>query len=434
MRWVRHFPGAWAAKGDNTLETATIEPNLRRLRALAGIAQWGSVRQAAKELHLTQPTVTRAVQKLERELGVHLFDRSAHGMHQTELGALAARRAVRALGQLAWAERELGEHCLPDDAPRRPTHHLAHALTHRHLQALIAAADCGTLSAAAGRLGLSQPAVTQALNDLERQVGAPLLLRAGRGLAATTAGEILIRRGKLALAEIAALASDIAERRGTIMGRIRVGVLPLSGTLLVPRAVSRLLGQYPELRVCLVEGSYDTLLQALRCGDVDLIAGPLRIPCPAADIAQERLFDGTLSVIARKGHPLEKRDRLSLSDLGAWDWVLPRRGTPAYHMIGQTMREAGLAMPANPIESNGLAAIRALLIESDRLAMISRHQIYFEQRDGLLCVLPVELGKTSRPIGIATRADAAHPAGVLALLEHLRTVSRGCLLAGQGRP
>lgn len=391
------------------------------------MAKWGGVRRAAEKLHLTQPTVTRAVQKLEGELGELLFERTPQGMRETPVGTIVAIRATRALAHLTQVENELLS-CHTPGPRRHPVHYLSHTLTYRHLQALIATAGLGAQSAAATYLQVSQPAINQALGDLEQLVGKPLLLRASSGMTPTTAGEILIRRGKLALAEIAALSGDIAGRAGIIQGCVKVGVLPLSGTLLVPHAVGRLLEEHGSLQVSLLEGSYDTLLQELRCGDLDLIVGPLRTPCPAIDVVQERLFDATLSVIARKGHPLEKRNALTLPELSAWGWVLPRRGTPAYSMIERIMRDSGVPMPVNPIESNGLATIRALLVGSNRLSMISRHQIYFEERDGLLCVLSVELHDTARPIGITTRVDGAPSAGVSALLKHLRAVNRASLL------
>jgi LysR family transcriptional regulator of gallate degradation len=410
-----------AVQGDSKLEIASIEPNLRRLRTFASVVRCGSVRSAAQSLHLTQPAVTRAVQKLELELGLSLFERTTRGMRETPFGGIVAARTARAFAHLEAAEGEL-VHLWTGACANRPAIHLANVLTHRHLQALIATFDFGTQSAAAAQLQLSQPAVTQALNDLENHVGAALLLRASTGMAATAAGEILIRRGKLALAEITAVGQDIAERLGVIAGQVTVGVLPLSGTLLVPRAVSQLLQEHPGLRVTLVDGSYDALMQGLRCGDIDAIVGPLRHPVPSGDIVQERLFDGTLSVIARKEHPLAARRDLTLAELNDWGWVLPGRRTPARRIMERVMRDAGLAMPANPIESNGLATVRALLIESDRLTMISRHQIYFEESAGLLGVLPIDLHETTRPIGITTRADASHSAGVLAFFSHLREV------------
>ncbi|WP_158515199.1 LysR family transcriptional regulator [Bordetella sp. H567] len=411
------------------MQPPTLEPNLRRLRAFVGVVREGSVHRAADLLHLTQPTVTRAIQKLERDIGQPLFERTSTGMTATAIGLAAARRAQRALGYLQAAADELAR--MPEAtagcAPR-----IAHALTSRHLQALIALSDHGTQSAAAAALSLSQPAITQALSDLERLVGTPLLLRTSRGMAATAAGEVLLRRGKLALAEIDACASDIAAHLGTITGTVAVGVLPICGTLLVPRAVNRLLRDHPHLRIVLVDGPYDTLLHKLRDGRLDVIVGPLRPPSPAGDTRQEALFEGALSVIARQGHPLAARRGLTLAELSRCEWVLPARETPARAIIERVMARAGLPMPDNPVEANALATLRALLMESDRLAMISRHQIYFEERGGMLAVLPIDLPDTARAIGMTVRADAHPPAGVQSLLEHLRVAAREPLLAGSG--
>jgi DNA-binding transcriptional LysR family regulator len=424
---------------------------MRRLRAFVGVVQEGSVHRAAETLHLTQPTVTRAIQKLEADIGHPLFERTSTGMTATPIGLTAARRAARALAYLQAAEDELA--ALPKVAGDRRQHQqhqggpqwtrssppriagsgsaprIAHALSSRHLQALIALSDHGTHSAAAAALRLSQPAITQALNDLEGLAGRPLLLRTSRGMAATAAGEILLRRGKLALAEITACGSDIAELLGSITGTVTVGVLPICGTLLVPRAVNRLLREHGDLRVILVDGPYETLLHKLRYGQLDVIVGPLRDPKAAGDIRQEALFDGALSIIARKGHPLSHRRGLTLAEVARCQWVMPSRETPARAIIERVMAQAGLPMPDKPVEANALATLRALLMESDRVAMISRHQIYFEERNGMLAVLPIELTDTARSIGMTVRADAHPPAGVQSLLEHLRAAAQEQLLA-----
>jgi DNA-binding transcriptional LysR family regulator len=242
-------------------------------------------------------------------------------------------------------------------------------------------------------------------------------------MVATGFGELLVRRAKLAFSEIAAAGTDIAARVGSIIGRVAVGMLPLSGALLTSRAINLLLREHPDLQVTVVDGTYESLLQALLCGDIDVIVGGLHYPAPR-EVLQERLFIDALSVVARKGHPLAARPALSVRELAGWEWIIPRRGTPARTRFDGVMSEAGLKLAANAIESNALLAVRALLMESDRLAVISRHQIHFEEFAGLLAVLPVRLDGTAIHIGARTRADASLSAGVQALLRHLRDVSR----------
>lgn len=402
-----------------SLTRARIKLNMRQLRALIAVARNGTVHRAAEALHLTQPAVTRAVLEFERELGFVLFERTTKGMLLTELGTILFERAVRALGHLESAEHELAD----VGVMRRSVAGLASKVTHRHLHTVIAVAEHLTETMAAQHLNVSQPSVTQALRDFERIVEAPLFLRTVRGMLATRAGEIVIRRAKLMFVEMAAARDDIGIKLGTVDGHIVVGALPLASTLLVPRAVTLLLKEYPKLRVTMMEGAYDSLLEALRCGDVDLLVGVLRYPAPANDILQERLFEDLLSIVVRKGHPLTAARRLELADVIGAEWVLPYKAAPSRKAFEQVLNAAGLRIPDNVIESNALVTLRGLLMQSDRLSVSSRSQIHYEELHGMLEVLPIDMRGSERPIGITIRADAKRSPGLNALMEHLRTVS-----------
>jgi LysR family transcriptional regulator of gallate degradation len=409
---------------DSSFQLATssrIDPNLRRLRAYLAVYECGGVQRASEKLHLTQSSLTRAVQELERQLGIALFERTRRGMIATDFADLLAERARRALAHLDAAEQEsLAVHADAGSAARSLG--FSAKFTHRQLSALIGIADHQTETGAAQQLALSQPAITLALRDLEQLVGEPLFLRTARGMIPTVYGEILVRRAKLAFSEIAAAGADIAARVGLITGRVVVGALPLSGALLTPRAINLLLREHPQLQVTVVDGTYQSLIQGLLCGDIDLIVGGLNYQLPR-EVVQEPLFQDSLSVVVRKGHPLLAKRNLTLSDLRGVEWVVPRPGTPARMCLDQVMLAAGLELGINPIESNALLTVRALVMESDRLAVISRHQIHFEEFAGMLAVLPLNLAGAALPIGVRTRADSSLSAGVNALLRHLRAVS-----------
>jgi LysR family transcriptional regulator of gallate degradation len=286
---------------------------------------------------------------------------------------------------------------------------------------LSALADHETETAAAQQLGISQPAVTLALRDLEAMVETQLFLRTPRGMVPTRAGEILIRGAKLALNEIASAADDIAAHVGVVRGRLVVGVLPLSGTQIAPLAVSRVAREHPELRLSVVEAHYEPLLKGLRCGDVDVVVGALHAE-PPPDVDREHLFDDVLSIVVRHGHPLAARQRLTLADLAGGEWVVPFRRTRSRNTVERAMLAAGLTIPDDAIEANTVVMVRGLLIESDRLSVLSRRQIHYEEREGLLDVLPIDLPGTRLPIGFITRSDAMRTAGLDALLAHLRQV------------
>jgi LysR family transcriptional regulator of gallate degradation len=173
-----------------------------------------------------------------------------------------------------------------------------------------------------------------------------------------------------------------------------------------------------------IEAQYDSLLQALRCGDVDVIVGAL-LPQPMPDVAQHRVFDDELSVVVRQGHPLMRRQAVTPQDLHDADWVVPFRRTRSPNAVEKLLLAAGLRMPDHAIEANTVVMVRGLLMESDRVSVLSRRQIYYEEREGLLTVLPIKLKGAQLPIGYMTRADAQSTVGLAALLKQLREVNPG---------
>ncbi|MEA3025462.1 MAG: LysR family transcriptional regulator, regulator for s of the gallate degradation pathway [Alphaproteobacteria bacterium] len=397
-----------------------IQPNPRRLRVYLAVYDCGGVHPAARKLHLSESSLTRAVQKLEAQVGRPLFERTPRGMAGNAFGAILAERTRRALNHLDLAETEIANTWRKGHGRGRSRGFSA-KVTYRQLCALIAIADYQTQTVAARELALTQPALTLSLRSLERLIGEALFFRTSRGMVATPVGGILSGRAKLAFSEIGAAGSDISARAGALSGSIVVGMLPLSGTLLAPRAVNRLLREHPSIQMKVVDGTYQSQIQGLLCGNIDLIVGGLDYRSPA-EIVQEHLFDDWLSIVARTGHPLFAKKLLALADLAGAQWVVPPAGTPARISFDRVMSSAGLSVGSSPIIANA-SPVRALLMESDRLAVMSRHQIHFEEFSGLLGVLPIQLGGTDLAIGIRTRAHTPPSAAVIALIRQLRELS-----------
>lgn len=402
---------------DGPLRRSELPPlalHIRKWRAAVAVSQVGSTARAADALHLSQPAVARSIRGLEDALELLLFERGAQGMTPTVEGGILLRRIERAFEHLRQAERELATP--PGDTVPR----LA-AVSHRALEAYLAVQEAGTESRAAQALGVTQPAVNQALRQLEHLAGARLLQRTGSGLRLTAAGEVVLRRGKLALAEFRLGGEDLDQHFGRMRGRVIVGALPLSSGFVVPLAVERLLSRYPALNVTVVDGTYVSLLHDLRHADVDLIVGALRDPPPVTDIRQEPLFEDTLSAVVRSAHPWAVKPAIgALADLSGASWVTPLSGTPARDAFERAFAADGLAPPRGDVQVNSPAVVRALLLESDRVALLSRRQVFREVRAGLLTLLPIPIRGATRVIGITTRSDHHPSAAVLGLLHELR--------------
>ena len=372
------------------MESHGLSRNLRHLRLLLSVAETGSLTHSASILNVSQPAVTQAIGKLERETGGRLFDRTRQGIFPTPRCEVLARRLRRAFDRL--------DPALTDVAPR-----LMLTATWAQLQSLVAVHEAENFTLAARRLGLAQPTVHRAISQLEQEAGQSLFERTAFGLLPTRQTRALVQAVMLAFAELDQADSDLSELDGGETGQIVVGSLPLSRSVLLPRALARFREQRPRYPVMVIDGRYDELLGNLRRGEVDLIIGALRQPAPIGDITQVKLFDDHLSVLARRDHPLADKTGLTAKDLQGCKWVVPRRGTPSREHFDALFAPIGL--PESIIEAGSILLMRELLAESDHLGCISSVQAQAELSHQLLSELDVTANWPARPIGLTYREN-----------------------------
>lgn len=391
------------------MNVTPFDLNLRHLRAIHAIAARGSMSAAAEAVSLSQPALTQGIAKLERQLGVTLFERRADGMTPTVAGAIFADRAAAAMRHLAAA------------SPRRNGRGFARPeqlMTATQLGAFLALADAGSFVGAAQATALSQPALHRAVRDLDQLGVQPLVDRRGRGVALTDAGRRLARGVRLAAAELAAAIAETAPDGGD-GGRIVVGAMPLCRALLLPAALAKFIHSGTSATIDVVEGSWRELVEPLRDGAVDFMIGALR-PDDVPDLVQKPLFDDRLAVIGRAGHPLAG-STADLDALAQFPWIVGQRGTPLRAHWEAIF--AGRDKPEAPIECGSVMTIRGVLRDSDFLTLLSPDQVALEIEAGMLARIGGGLAGTMRTIGVTTRA------GWVPTLAQSRLLA---LLVGQG--
>lgn len=381
--------------------------NLRHLRLFADVAAQHSATGAALRLNLSQPAVTQAMAALERRMGAPLLERTRNGLFPTIAGGLFASRVERALGLL-------------DDAAETVAPRLRLTATAAQLRALIALADAENFTLAARQMGCAQPTVHRAVTSLQMDAERPLFQRTARGVSPTRAGETLARGARLMFAELAQADAELGEAVGREVGRIVVGALPLSRSHALPRALTRFRARRPTLAVRIVDGRYDELLRGLRRGEIDFLIGALRDPSPIEDVEQARLFDDTLALVARPGHPLADRAAPPLEALALYPWVVNVEGTPSRSHFDRLMGPLGEAAPRSVIETPSLILMREILLGSDHLGCVSRLQADAEIGHGLLTMLDMALTDTRRAIGVTTRRGWRPTPAQRALLDLLQ--------------
>lgn len=395
--------------------------NLRHLRAFVEVARHRSISRAAAEVHLSQPAITQAITKLEQQLGVSLFDRRPDGMYPTEPGHLFLDRGESALRLLEVGARE----ALRSGARKRARGFadFDRLLTVAQLRALTAIAKTGNFSLAGREAGISQPSIHRAARDLEKLAGVPLFQSTSKGIELTEPAQIFVRHVRLAFAELRQGFSEIGDWLGLDSGTIVVGSLPLCRTHILPAALSVLTREKPHLDVRIVTGPYDDLLHGLRNGEIDILAGALRDPPPIGDVVQTAHFYDPQAILARAGHPLAEKGRITAEDLKQYPWVLPPVGSPARSYFDRSFGRAAKEGGQGIIETNSAVLVRGLLMDSDRLTIMSAHQLRLEIKLGLIAQLPVDMPASVRPIGVTVRAGWRPTATQQALIAHLMAAS-----------
>jgi len=384
--------------------------NLRHLRALGAIAECGNISGAARLAGLSQPALTQGLAKLEAQFGTALFDRHPHGMAPTAAGKRVLARVARAIAKLTRAVRA--------GARNGRTNRPETRLTSAQVRGMLSLAETGSFVAAAQSVGLSEPALHRAVKELELLCGTPFVERRGRGVGLTAAGQKLARGLALGVAELSAA----LEESGKEGGRLSIGAMALSRSLLLPATLAALSQKAPTAHVDVVEGSYLELVESLRGGSVDVIIGALRVH-PPRDLHEEPLFTDRLTVIGRAGHPLADR-HAGYHDLTLYPWIVARRASGLLDRWQQLFDKAGMERPTAPIQCGSVALIRGVLVRSDFLTLLSPDQVRAEIDAGQLIEIKSDAPDTARTIGAITRRDWYPTELQRQFLDELRAVAK----------
>ncbi|WP_226485819.1 LysR family transcriptional regulator [Streptomyces parvulus] len=198
----------------------------------------------------------------------------------------------------------------------------------RHLRVLRAVASTGSFSAAGRELGCTQPAVSQQMKALESSVGTPLLVRTGREMRLTQAGEALVRHAAGIIAGLTAAEEEVAAIAGLRAGRVRLVSFPSGSSTLVPTALAALRAAHPGTRVSLEEAEPPNSVELLREGDCD-VALAFRYEGAAGaeewdDLVVRPLLTDRLVALVPEGHRLARAESagpVAIGELARESWI-----------------------------------------------------------------------------------------------------------------
>lgn len=285
-----------------------------------------------------------------------------------------------------------------------------------HLTAFHAVAETGGMTAGAERLGVSQPAVSRHVKDLEAALGVALFDRVGRGLRLTREGEFLAEYARRIFALAGEAERGVAELRAASSGRLAVGASTTIGAYLLPATLVAFRRVHPGVRVSVEVMNTDWVHRLLRDHAIDL--GLTEGFVERDDLVGERFAEDELVAIAAPAHPLAARKRVSPKTLAAQPFLLREHGSGTLAVEEQALAALGLAIePAMTLGST--EAIKRFVAAGDAVAIVSRLAVAAEVDAGTLAVVPVEGLKIPRPLHLVRHRDRSDGPAVKAFLEVL---------------
>jgi LysR family transcriptional regulator of gallate degradation len=367
--------------------------SFRQLLMFESVARLHSVQRAAEECHLSQPAVSQAFAKLERQVGANLLSRNRNGSYLSEQGDVFRLRVARMLSAFKKALYEL------DGGANAPKHHTVLArISRSHVRVLIAVLDDGCLASAATRLGLSEGTLKRATVDVEAVLGHPLFQRSTAGVTLTAAGADFARCLKLGLHEIAAGVQEMAALRGDKAMEITVGAMFFGGSMLLASALTDFTANHPEFHVRVVNDTAAMLRGKLKAGDFDMMIGLLHGEEPC--LVKEALMDTPFRVVARHDHPILRQGRIGLQQLAEYSWVVTSPGSCRRAAMDRLFE--GRHFPHAPIVTCSAQLTRQFLMDSDCLTLMTTFELRHQRE--FLAPVAFDAVPSAPPLGVLLRA------------------------------
>ncbi|QIB66912.1 LysR family transcriptional regulator [Kineobactrum salinum] len=233
---------------------------------------------------------------------------------------------------------------------------------------LLAAAERGSLRAAARHLGIAQPVITRSIRELERELGITLFERRPRGIVATPMGERFINRVRAAQSELDRAVDEIGQLRGEMQGTLAACLSTAVHISLLPRVIQPFHQRYEGVHLDLSEGLFPDAEPRLKDHLIDVYVGPVPEKLPSSEFVTEKLFDNRRIIVARSGHPLA--NARSLADLMGAQWITTSTTVKAEEEFGPLFARHGLPMPRVTVQAHSALTMATVVAHSDYLAML----------------------------------------------------------------
>ena len=226
----------------------------------------------------------------------------------------------------------------------------------QQLEYFLVVARTQNISRAAIKIGLTQPALSRAIANLEANIELPLFQRIGRSIVLTRFGDVFRRRVERALGEIDEARRELDDLVSADRGMIELGFVPTLGVDYIPNAVRRFKDTYPNVRFAFGQNSTSELETKLLNGELDLIFTPKVAGDAVNGISRSVVGEQELILIIPHSHQLVGARKVALSDLSAEQFVSLKKGHRFRQFTDGLCNQAGFA-PHHSFEGDDLSSL-----------------------------------------------------------------------------
>jgi DNA-binding transcriptional LysR family regulator len=305
-------------------------------------------------------------------------------------------------------------------------------LKSHQLYVFLKVVECGGFSAAAGKLFMSQPSVSQQVRQLETTLDATLIDRSGGRARATAEGEVLAEYAKrlILLGEEAVAA--VRQVQGLSRGHLRLGGSTTVGTYLLPHLLGRFQQLHPDIECDLFVGNVEQLTARLVSGEVGLgvfVGSP-----SSAHLHTEQIMLDLAVLVVAPDHPLAG-NRISAKELSEQRFILRERGSGTRSLQSEALAEWQLHEAAST-EMWGSETVKQAVRAGLGISLLSEHAVRHELEQGVLATVEVHPPPVGRPVVAAYRRERVLAPSENAFLDGLRDLNTwpSALLSNRAGP
>ncbi|MGE3775029.1 MAG: LysR family transcriptional regulator [Gammaproteobacteria bacterium] len=284
----------------------------------------------------------------------------------------------------------------------------------RHLRYFVAIVDHGSMVKASDSLFVAQSALSQHMRNLEAELGVQLLLRTGRGVVPTEAGQDFLQRARTILALVEEAQRALREQSATPQGNVTLGLPPSVSAMLAVPLILRMQRELPKVALRVAEGMSGYVLDWLQAGVVDLglVYGAQRAP----GIVTTELYTECLYLITPPDATVA--DEVRFAELEGQPLILPGRQHGLRDMVDRLARERRITLNI-PVELDAMSQMKLLVRHGVGCTVLPLAAVQEEIERGELRAVPIVEPAIDRTIYVAKASERPQTPAVAATVRIL---------------